>query len=234
MTATASVTIQCPDLQITKEADDASVSAGEPIGFVITVTNGGPGTAYGVTLADQMPAGVDWSLQSSTAGAGCSLSATDLLTCGPVDLVDEGSISAHVVAQTTEADCALYENTASADATNDAQVTASDDTLVKCPGLNITKDADDPETVTVGDPVGFTIEVTNDEGDGIGTATRCHARRPAPRRRWRELVGRVPDRWRRLRGQRHRSHPDPGVRADRPRPGRRLLGARGERHRADR
>ena len=149
VTATAGITIQCPDLQITKEADDASVSAGEPIGFLITVTNGGPGTAYGVTLTDQMPAGVDWSLQSSTGGSGCSLSASDLLTCGPVDLVDEGSFSVHMVAQTTEADCALYENTATADATNDAQVTASDDTLVKCPGLNITKDADDPETVTV-------------------------------------------------------------------------------------
>lgn len=180
VTASASVTIQCPDLQITKVADAASVSAGSPIGFTITVSNGGPGTAYAVTLSDQMPVGVNWTLQSSTAGAGCSLSAGDLLTCGPVDMDPQESFSAHVVAGTTEADCALYENTASADATNDAPVSASDDTLVKCPGLNITKDADDPETVSAGDQVGFTIEVTNDSGEGVGTATGVTLNDPLP------------------------------------------------------
>ena len=64
--------------------------------------------------------------------------------------------------------------------TNDGEVTASDDTLVRCPGLNITKDADDPETVAAGDTVGFTIEVTNDEGDGIGTATAVTLADPLP------------------------------------------------------
>lgn len=180
LTASASVTIQCPNVTITKVADDASVSAGEQIGFTITVSNGGPGIARGVTLSDQMPAGVNWTLASSTAGAGCSLSAGDLLTCGPVDLASGGSFSAHVVAVTTEADCALYSNTASADATNDDPVQASDDTLVKCPGLNIVKDADDPETVTAGDPVGFTITVSNEAGEGVGTATGVTLNDPLP------------------------------------------------------
>lgn len=178
--ASATTSVQCPDLQITKVADDASVSAGEPIGFVITVTNGGPGTAYDVTLSDPMPTGVNWSLESSTPSAGCSLDGDDLLTCGPVDLASGASFSAHLVADTTEDDCALYENTASADASNDAPVTASDDTLVKCPGLNITKDADDPETVTAGDEVGFTIEVTNDAGEGVGTADDVTLNDPLP------------------------------------------------------
>lgn len=168
--AADSVTIQCPDLQITKVAADASVSAGEDIAFTITVTNGGPGIAYGVTLADEMPDGVDWELDSSTAGAGCAVSTADVLTCGPVDLEDGESFSATVSAATTEDDCALYENTAFADADNDAPVQATDDTLVMCPGLNILKDADVDEPVTAGDDVGFTIEVSNVAGEGVGTA----------------------------------------------------------------
>lgn len=178
--ASATTSVQCPDIGVTKVADDASVSAGEQIGFTITVSNGGPGVAYGVSLSDPMPVGVNWTLDSSTAGAGCSLSAGDVLTCGPVDLDSGESFEAHLVADTTEDDCALYENTASADASNDAPVTASDDTLVKCPGLNITKDADDPETVTAGDEVGFTIEVTNDAGEGVGTADDVTLNDPLP------------------------------------------------------
>ncbi|MGK2947794.1 MAG: SpaA isopeptide-forming pilin-related protein, partial [Acidimicrobiales bacterium] len=52
----SSVTVQCPDIDIEKTADDALVSAGDEVGFSITVTNDGPGTAYGVTLSDPLPA----------------------------------------------------------------------------------------------------------------------------------------------------------------------------------
>ena len=48
---------RCPDLDLTKTADAASVSAGEQIGFVIKVTNNGPGVAKGVTLNDPLPTG---------------------------------------------------------------------------------------------------------------------------------------------------------------------------------
>lgn len=178
--ATARTAIQCPNIVVTKVADDASVSAGEQIGFQITVSNTGPGIAYGTTLNDPMPAGVDWVIESQSGGASCSLTAGDDLSCGPVDLAAGESFTVHLVAATTEADCALYENTATADADNDAPLTASDDTTVKCPGLNIVKDADDPETVSAGDPIGFTIEVTNDPGEGVGTAFDVTLNDPLP------------------------------------------------------
>ena len=76
MTATAGVTIQCPDLGITKVADDPStVTAGDDVGFTITVTNDGPGTALGATLNDPLPSGdgVNWTIESQTGGASCAI-----------------------------------------------------------------------------------------------------------------------------------------------------------------
>ena len=179
VTAQATTAIECPDVTITKVADDTSVSAGEEIGFTITVANGGSGIARGVTLDDPLPAGVAWTVASQTGGAGCVIDA-GTLGCGPLDLAEGGSFSVRVVAPTTEADCALYENTAVADSRNDGAVEASDDSLVKCPGLNITKDADDPETVTAGDAIGFTIEVSNEAGEGVGTALAVQLDDPLP------------------------------------------------------
>ena len=51
---------------------------------------------------------------------------------------------------------------------------------MKCPGLNIVKDADDPETVTAGDQIGFVIAVGNVEGTDIGTATGVTLDDPLP------------------------------------------------------
>ena len=48
-TDSADITVLCPSLNITKIADDQSVSAGEPVGYTITVTNNGQGTAKNVS-----------------------------------------------------------------------------------------------------------------------------------------------------------------------------------------
>src|SRR5206468_1700702 len=52
---TASVTVLGTQIAIEKTADDPSVSAGDPIGFTIKVTNPGPGNAYNVTVNDPLP-----------------------------------------------------------------------------------------------------------------------------------------------------------------------------------
>ena len=74
--ASATITVDCPSLKITKTADAATVSAGDPIGFTITVSNGGPGTAKGVTLDDPLPTnpGLSWSIDSQSPGWGGPLS----------------------------------------------------------------------------------------------------------------------------------------------------------------
>ena len=71
--ASASTTLSCPSVQIEKTADALSVSAGDPIGFTIKVSNTGAGTATGVTVADPLPggSGVSWSI--SPANAACSI-----------------------------------------------------------------------------------------------------------------------------------------------------------------
>jgi uncharacterized repeat protein (TIGR01451 family) len=78
---TASTVVQCPALTVTKAADALTPSAGETIGFVITVTNAstaGTGTAKGVSLSDTLPGGTDvsWSIASQPSGNPCSISGT--------------------------------------------------------------------------------------------------------------------------------------------------------------
>lgn len=177
------ITVNCPDLDITKIADDDSVSAGSPIGFTIEVTNDGPGTAYDVIVEDDLPDGLDWSIDPATEG--CSIEGTgddQALNCGPADLVSGGSYSVHITASTDENDCGTYDNLASADASNDDEVTDEDDVAVLCPGLNIGKSADSV-VVDAGGEVGFSIVVSNID-DGVppaeGTATDVTVSDPLP------------------------------------------------------
>ena len=55
-----------------KTADAAQVSAGQPIGFTLTVYDPGTGDAQGVKLSDPLPAnsGLSWSIDAQGAGAG--------------------------------------------------------------------------------------------------------------------------------------------------------------------
>src|SRR5579864_719955 len=76
---------QHPDLTITKVADSpTTVSAGDPIGYTITVHNDGPGTAANVKLSDTLPANTGtWSFDNASAGWGsCAISGAGVLTCG--------------------------------------------------------------------------------------------------------------------------------------------------------
>src|SRR5206468_2093222 len=49
------ITVNCPDIQVTKTADASTVSAGTSIGYVVTVKNIGTGNATGVTADDALP-----------------------------------------------------------------------------------------------------------------------------------------------------------------------------------
>ena len=79
-----------PSLAITKTADATPVTAGSPVGFTITVSNGGPGTATAVTVDDPLPslAGVTWTLESQT-GSACSITGavgSQTLSCAIGDM----------------------------------------------------------------------------------------------------------------------------------------------------
>src|SRR5207249_3280746 len=115
--ASASITVKCPNLAIAKSADAATVSAGDNVGFSVTVTNNGTGTAKSVTVTDPLPSGsgITWSVSPPVTG--CSIS-SGILTCSFGDLGPSASASVHVASATTAASCATYPNTASAQATN--------------------------------------------------------------------------------------------------------------------
>src|SRR6476660_6405976 len=64
--ADEALVINAANIQIVKTPDAAQVSAGEPIGFTLTVYNTGLGDAHGATLTDTLPA---------KAGLDCSIAA---------------------------------------------------------------------------------------------------------------------------------------------------------------
>jgi len=171
-TGTITTTVNCPVLNpvlsITKTADAASVNAGSPVGFTITVANSGNGAATNVVIEDQLDADFTWSETS----AECAISTGDLLTCTIPSLVAGASYSVHVTAPTNTELCQVISNTASVSAGNHAEITTGTvTTTVTCPVLNpvlsITKTAD-VASVNAGSPVGFTITVAN---SGYGAAT---------------------------------------------------------------
>jgi uncharacterized repeat protein (TIGR01451 family) len=159
-----------PNLQITKQADNATVSAGDQIGYTVTVTNNGAGNAYDVSLSDTLPtnAGLNWKVAGTTGGWSCSIT-TGVLTCGGqgFNLAPGASASVHITSPTTSATCGTVSNTASADASNQDQVSTGVVTItVNCAALEITKVADN-SVVNAGDTIGYTITVHN---AGAGTA----------------------------------------------------------------
>jgi uncharacterized repeat protein (TIGR01451 family) len=175
-----------PGLSLFKTADKALVDAGDPIGFKITVGNGGPGTADGVTLSDPLPAGdgsIIWSIDSQPAGDPCSLDSTTTnpqkLTCSFGDLAANASVEVHVTATTSFTECTTYDNTATASATNADPQQASASIECRTPDLSVTKTAD-AGTVNAGDPIGFTVEVANSDATGTGTAKNVTLDDPLP------------------------------------------------------
>jgi uncharacterized repeat protein (TIGR01451 family) len=165
--STATITVNCPDISVTKTPDQGTVSAGDAIGFTIEATNNGDGTAHGVTVTDTLPndPGLAWTIDAANSDAGCSIS-NGSLTCTWGDLAVGANKSVHIMSPTTAASCGVVDNTANVTTSNDGSDSDDASITVDCPSIDIEKKAD-AGTVDAGDPVGFTIEVTN---NGIGTA----------------------------------------------------------------
>jgi uncharacterized repeat protein (TIGR01451 family) len=166
----ASVTVRCPDLRITKTADADEVNAGDELGYRIRVTNEGPGTATNVTMIDSLPtnAGLAWSVEGTTGGWTCAIN-LGVLTCGGqgFDLASGASASVHIVSPTTSATCGLVRNAATVRAGNNPTIeTGIVEIQVDCADIDLEKTADDA-TVDAAEQIGFTITATN---DGAGVA----------------------------------------------------------------
>ena len=158
-----SLTVDCPDVELTKVADTGPFSAGDEIGFTVTVTNNGPGKAKNVTVTDDLPNNVTWAIDGPADGF--SLDANNDLSYGPTDLANLASHTVHVVATVPAAECGTFTNEATASADNEAATdltnnTDSDSLTVDCPDVELTKVAD-TGPFSAGDEIGFTVTVTN-------------------------------------------------------------------------
>ncbi|HMC69938.1 MAG TPA: hypothetical protein VKJ07_12355, partial [Mycobacteriales bacterium] len=176
------VVVKAPQIKIVKTPDAAQVSAGDPIGFTLTVYNPGGGDAKGVTLSDVLPtnAGLSWTIDAQGSGwnGTCAIS-NGTLKCGPVTVpgntTQAGStFTVHIMSPTTAAtggDCpstGVVSNTAGVTTTNDGSGQSSASTCVAKPDIEILKTADAAQ-VNAGDPIGFTITVWNSgTGDAKG------------------------------------------------------------------
>jgi uncharacterized repeat protein (TIGR01451 family) len=178
-TDTGDITVLCASIDIEKVADAPSVSAGDVIGFTITVTSGGPGTAKGVQVSDTLPtdAGTSWSIDGGTAQAQCGILA-GVLSCTLGDLASGQVRTVHITSPTTKATVAdsPVVNTAVVTTTNDGTDTDTDQVVVLGASIDIQKIAD-AASVSAGDPIGFTITVTS---GGPGDAKDVHVSDPLP------------------------------------------------------
>ena len=179
--SSASITVLCPDLKATKEADASPVDAGHRIGFKISVMNDGDGMAHNVAIDDPLPAGADlnWSIADQPQGNPCSITGAvgaQTLTCSFGDLGSGVGVSVHIVSGTKNADCATYPNIASVTASNNDELNPQADVTVQCPGLNIAKTAAST-SINGGDTASFTIKVWN---AGPGTALNVTLDDPLP------------------------------------------------------
>jgi uncharacterized repeat protein (TIGR01451 family)/fimbrial isopeptide formation D2 family protein len=180
--ASASVTVDCPDLVVVKTAVDDAISAGEVAAFSIDITNIGAGTAYDVSLADTLPGGVAWHVDSvaydgvavADPDALCAISGISLSCPDLGDLASGGAISIAVSGDTDLDDCGPIVNSVTVDASNESNEPAftgnnTDSALivVDCPELGIDKDADHVDPVLIGNQIGFTVTIGN---NGEGTA----------------------------------------------------------------
>jgi uncharacterized repeat protein (TIGR01451 family) len=164
------------DVSITKTADHSTpVNAGQQIGFTVEVKNTGVGDAIGATLNDPLPAGsgsgVTWSIDNSVgtpdkfALGGSPGSQTLSLASGTLPAGADYTV--HVVAQTSQTECSVYDNTATLTTTNASNpdpAHASESCAFRV-DLSITK-AGSPATQTLGaGNITWTIVVTNNGPD---------------------------------------------------------------------
>jgi uncharacterized repeat protein (TIGR01451 family) len=157
-----------PDVTIAKaNAPDGAVLDGSTITYTLTVSNEGNGTATGVAVTDQLPAGVTF----ADADPGCA-EAAGLVTCDIGEIGAGASIGIHVTVTVDETFCGPIVNAAEVSAANERADATGNNTsgdvanVVDCaetmpPDLQVTKTSDADGPLHEGDDLHYTITVTN-------------------------------------------------------------------------
>ena len=149
--------VLCADINITKVADQDTVSAGDPIGFTIKIENTGAGEAKGVDVSDTVPTGLTWTIDPANADweivGGVLKYKHDTLAAG-------ASSTVHIVATSAKQNCGDIDNTATITTTNAGSDEDSDSVNVLCAQIDVLKTAD-KASVSAGEQIGFTVTLSN-------------------------------------------------------------------------
>ena len=153
------------DLTITKVGPtDPVVAGGDEFTYTIEVFNAGPSNAA-ASVTDTLPAG--FTFVSTTGCVESTAGGYPMCTIGEIEPQGSASYTLTVSADSNVADGVTLTNTAEAitldpesDLTNN--VATADTDVIRLSDLTISKDGDVDEIVAGGDPVVYTIEVTND------------------------------------------------------------------------
>ena len=129
------VTPNVADLSLTKTVNDSTPDKNQSVTFTLTVTNGGPADATGVTVNDVLPAGVTF--VSSTPSQGTYNSATGVWTVGAVN---NGATATLAIVATV---------TTSGAKTNTAEISASNQFDPDSTPANNQSSEDDQASATV-------------------------------------------------------------------------------------
>ena len=165
-TASASITVNCPDIHVVKTPDGAGINAGDEAAFTMVVSNTGTGDAYKVTLTDMLPGGLSWTDDSDA----CDINA-GVLNCAWDSISAGASANVTVSAPSGAAQCGELENTASAGAPNESESAGgnnrdSGSIAVACPDIDVVKTAVN-DSINPGEDAAFAIAISN---AGPGTA----------------------------------------------------------------
>lgn len=176
------------NLMISKTDIPDPVAAGEPLTYIIDVFNMGPLDANGTIVSDTLPSGVDF--VNATASSGNCIEVSGTVICDLGNILDDTGRTITVTVVPRFA--GILVNAASVRSNESEIANPRDNTLVEkttvtgtpvcdcCPqelaNLLITKTAS-PSPVFLGDPLTFTITVTN---QGPSVATNVTVTDPLP------------------------------------------------------
>jgi len=173
--------IPAADLAISKTGPPTA-EVNSPYTYTIVVTNNGPASVPNTQLQDSIPAGEDFvSFDVSAPGAVCELASATNFHCNlgtvPPAPTAGSTVTVHVVVTPTAAgalsNTATVANDGTLTAPVDFDLTNNSATFVvdsRSADLSITKNAT-PEPVGVGQPLTYTIVVTNG-GPGIASGVK--------------------------------------------------------------
>ena len=167
-------TPQYADLAVDKVVSDVRPNVGDTITYTVTLSNKGKDTAAGVTILDQLPAGLQF--VSAIPSQGTYDSGTGIWTVGTVDTLFARTLSIRAtVLPPTSGNPQPSTNTASVRTSDqyDPDPSNNTDSVTETPqyaDLAVRKIVDNPNP-NVGGQVTFTITVTNNGADAATGVT---------------------------------------------------------------